>query len=95
VPPVLEKQPSGEILALQKLEPIRRARLPLKSRGGAPKGNRNAFKHGGFTREKLEQRRALHSEVRTLILRMRVTMAQIMLATVGRRPKITVTRIEL
>ena len=82
-------------MALQSLEQNHRPRLRVKNKGGAPKGNRNALKHGGFTREKLEQRRALHLEVRTLILRMRATVAQIMLATVGRKPKVIVTRIEL
>jgi uncharacterized protein YjcR len=66
----------------------------MKNKGGAPKGNRNALKNGAFTREKLVERRAMHQEVRTLILRMRATVAQVMLATLGQKPKVTVTRIE-
>lgn len=31
---------------------------------GAPKGNRNAYKHGLYTREAIEQRRALASFIR-------------------------------
>jgi glucans biosynthesis protein len=31
---------------------------------GAPKGNKNALKHGYYTREAIEQRRALHQLMR-------------------------------
>ncbi len=33
---------------------------------GAPKGNRNAFKHGFFTRESLAERKRLTAEMRQL-----------------------------
>jgi uncharacterized protein YjcR len=66
----------------------------VKNKGGAPKGNRNALKHGAFTREKLAERRAMHQQVRTLVLRMRATVAQAMCATIGQKPNVTVTRIE-
>jgi glucans biosynthesis protein len=38
--------------------------------GGAPKGNRNALKHGGFTAEAIEERRmvaALTKQARELV----------------------------
>jgi hypothetical protein len=84
---------SRKIVDLQSPKQNRRPELRLKNRGGAPKGNRNALKHGGYTKEKLEQRRALHKEVRTLCLRVRATVAQAMLLTMGRGPAVTVTRI--
>jgi hypothetical protein len=34
------------------------------ARGGAPKGNRNAVQHGGYTAEAVEMRRAVASLTR-------------------------------
>ncbi len=38
--------------------------LRLKNKGGAPKGNRNAFKHGRTTRRVLAARRICRSYIR-------------------------------
>jgi hypothetical protein len=64
----------------------------VKNKGGAPKGNRNALKHGGCTKESLAARRALRKEVRTLCLRVRATVAQAMMLTMRQGPNVTVTR---
>jgi uncharacterized protein YjcR len=31
---------------------------------GAPRGNKNALKHGGYTRERIEERRQIHDMLR-------------------------------
>jgi hypothetical protein len=46
----------------------------LPARRGAPLGNRNAFKHGRFTRERL----GLYAEVRAHIRRSRALVAEAM-----------------
>jgi hypothetical protein len=69
--------------------------LRRKNRGGAPKGNRNAFRNGYYTKPVLEERRKFHREVRELILRMMATVARANFAATGQRPKVTVTRIDL
>ena len=69
--------------------------LRLKNKGGAPKGNRNALKSGYYTKPMLEERRKFHREIRELILRMMATVARANFATMGRKPKVTVTRIDL
>lgn len=38
--------------------------LRTKNKGGAPKGNRNAFKHGRFTRQVLTARRLCRTYIR-------------------------------
>jgi hypothetical protein len=78
---------------LQGSEQNRRPTIRWKNKGGAPKGNRNALKHGGCTKEKLAARRAMRKEARLLCLRMRATIAQAMMLTMGRGPTVTVTRI--
>ena len=52
---------------LQKIRPVLRS----KSRGGAPKGNRNAFKTGLYTNE----RRARHAAVRRRVRHARQAIA--------------------
>ncbi len=79
---------------VQSLPPKRRPALRIKNKGGAPKGNRNALKHGGYTKEALAQRRAMRKDAQILCLRIRATIAQAMLLTMGQRPKITVARLE-
>jgi len=68
--------------------------LRLKNRGGAPRGNRNALKNGYYTKPMLEERRKFHREICELILRMMATVARANVATMGQKPKVTVTRIE-
>ena len=46
-------------------------RPPRRAKRGAPFGNRNAFKHGKFTRE----RRALYADIRAHIRRGRTLIA--------------------
>jgi hypothetical protein len=47
--------------------------LQIKNRGGAPKGNRNALKTGMHTKE----RRAWRAEVRGVLLRAKLVLAQV------------------
>ena len=65
----------------------------VKNKGGAPKGNRNALKHGAYTKEKLLARRALRDEMRTLMLQMTATVARANLMMMGRKPIVNVKRI--
>jgi hypothetical protein len=69
--------------------------LRLKNRGGAPKGNRNPLKHGAYTKERLQERRALRAEVASVDFRIHAAIAHSNLATIGKRPKVIVTKIEL
>jgi hypothetical protein len=64
----------------------------VKNKGGAPKGNRNALKDGLYTGRMLRARRAMHCEVRAMILRVRATVAQACLITPAQGPVVTVVR---
>ena len=96
-PPTLDFSQNNlraKIVALQSDGKKQRPALRVKNKGGAPKGNRNALKHGEFAKDALASRRAMRADARRLILRMRALIGQISLATIDRRPKVTVTRIE-
>jgi hypothetical protein len=56
-----------------RLAKIGRPVLRRKSKGGAPKGNRNAHKHGAFS----AQSKAKRAEVRALLRRVRVRIGYI------------------
>lgn len=72
-----------------------RPALRVKNKGGAPKGNRNALKSGYYTKPLLDERRKFRGEIRTLILRTMALAARANYATMGKKPNVTVTRIEV
>jgi uncharacterized protein YjcR len=82
----LKKQPRGENPEDSKPGPNFR----VKNKGGAPKGNRNAFKSGAYTAENLAVRRAMRRGARQMILRIRATIAQARLLMVA--PNVTTAR---
>jgi hypothetical protein len=73
-------------LALREFSPARKSRLPCRAPAmpngcrvhggmspGAPKGNKNAFKHGRYTAEAIANRREIMALLQTMRALMRAT----------------------
>ncbi|MGH6872744.1 MAG: hypothetical protein ACREHE_14680 [Rhizomicrobium sp.] len=57
----------------------------LKNRGGAPRGNRNAWKHGSYTAGAIAERRAFLAGAEAWRARVRAFLARIVAAEMARR----------
>ncbi len=88
----------GILLINQRLNKNARPVLRIKNKGGAPRGNRNALKHGQYTAESLAQWRAAKKEfaaMKLICVRIDALAAQAWLATQHRKPNVIVERVDL
>jgi hypothetical protein len=86
------------LLIDQRVSKNARPVLRIKNRGGAPRGNRNALKHGQYTAESLAQWRAAKKEfaaMKLICVRIDALAAQAWLATQHRKPNVIVERVDL
>jgi hypothetical protein len=67
----------GIVSANNQLAKTSQSRLRVKSKGGAPKGNRNAWKHGHCSAPVLAERRAFRARVAEFHGRVARILAQV------------------